>query len=421
VCGNSSNFLSLFPRNTSTGALSAVTNYAPGANTIANVVVSPDGLNVYITDEGNGKIWYYTRNISTGVLTGVSSAVLSGILQGLCISPDGLFVYTYNVNTYNFYQCSRSPSTGALTSLGSIVLLASGGSNGMIISPDGNFLYCIQGPTYVTSLARNQITGLLSSPVGNASYKQAGGNGRYLCVGDTSYYATVYGAETSTGAPGIGTQTGMFPNPSPNILYLWHSYMADTVPKPWLVVATETSIHLWVNINNETTIPNTTYGAGFFFGDIVSNLSGDNFNTMIMTSNVSANNSSGATTTALLNTSGMSNQVGHFIDRSFTGINQPAPVGKFIDRLSTTMNYPHIVDGTFILLPTGISEGIPGVVRGTMPGMWWPMSVTSAGSNSYMADGAQITFTSGDLSGKTFECRSSGTNVIYFYEISNTW
>lgn len=202
VTGSSANSITVFDRNTGTGAL---TQASCLANTTANgcvgltnaslggawsVAVSPDGGNVYVTSQSGYSVTVFDRNASTGALTEASCIANSGAngcatptyntllsARGLAVSPDGTSVYVASTNTGNgtITAFSRNPASGALTfgsctsNNGAVTgctdpaLDSLGEASDLAISPDGTSLY---STTYsgsgVTSFSRDTLTGALT-------------------------------------------------------------------------------------------------------------------------------------------------------------------------------------------------------------------------------------------------------------------
>jgi prepilin-type N-terminal cleavage/methylation domain-containing protein len=104
--------ISMYSRNTSTGALTAL-----GTPTIAtgvnpdSIVVSADGNSVYVTIENdfiNSTISMYSRNTSTGALTALSTPTISTGANpyAIVVSADGNSVYAVgaSANTISMYS-----------------------------------------------------------------------------------------------------------------------------------------------------------------------------------------------------------------------------------------------------------------------------------------------------------------------------
>jgi DNA-binding beta-propeller fold protein YncE len=161
-----------------------------------DVAVSPDGLNAYAADYVNDSVDVFARDPSTGELTqlsGTAACVGSGApcatgdglygARAVVVSPDGLNVYVVsqadNSGTHGaIAEFSRDPSTGALTQLndtnaciadttglGCTTASATGIANpvSIAISPDGTAVYVVgQADQAVAVFARDPTTGDLT-------------------------------------------------------------------------------------------------------------------------------------------------------------------------------------------------------------------------------------------------------------------
>jgi 6-phosphogluconolactonase (cycloisomerase 2 family) len=174
--------LSVFSRNAGTGALTLVETQ-PVANA-TGVVVAPDGLHVYVVRTADNSISVFARNAGTGALTlrGASTDGVGGAdgLQGvtnLVVSPDGAQVYAAGRGENAVAVFTRSLATGLLT-LAQVQRDGVGGVTGLVepsgiaISGDGADVYAAAGPDAglgapgaVVAFARDLLTGLLT-PVG---------------------------------------------------------------------------------------------------------------------------------------------------------------------------------------------------------------------------------------------------------------
>lgn len=85
------------------------------------VITSNDGTSVYAINYTSGSISMYQRNVSTGALTALSPASINSgsCANGLVVSPDDKFLYAGKScgTGGNGFQYSRNTTTGALTAL----------------------------------------------------------------------------------------------------------------------------------------------------------------------------------------------------------------------------------------------------------------------------------------------------------------
>ena len=159
VAGNLENSLTLFDRNATTGALTERTVYRDGQSGVDGLngavfsALSPDGNNLYVTGFSENALAVFDRNATTGVLaerivyrdgkSGVDG--LRGAFQ-LVVSPDGKNVYVTGASEVALALFNRNTGTGALTFAGVFKNSDAGlrefvGPRGIAISADGKNLY----------------------------------------------------------------------------------------------------------------------------------------------------------------------------------------------------------------------------------------------------------------------------------------
>ena len=162
VTGSTDDALAVFNRNTGTGALTFVTflkdasddgsgNVVDGLNGARNLVVSPDGKNLYVTGSNDNALAVFSRDATTGALTFEKafrngSDGLENFLtpEYLALSADGknLYVSAYASNSLAVFD--RNTATGELTFRQSITrsdLAAMDGPRGQVLSSDGKTIY----------------------------------------------------------------------------------------------------------------------------------------------------------------------------------------------------------------------------------------------------------------------------------------
>ncbi|GAB1645804.1 lactonase family protein [Krasilnikovia sp. MM14-A1259] len=235
---STSNAVAEFSRNTTTGSLTQLTTTnnkcvsnagitgcttVTGAlNGVYDVVVSPDGKNLYAVASRSSTVAAFNRDTSTGALTPLanpnrclydtgatnvpncSSARGIGGADGVAISPDGAFVYVSSYSTNSVAAFARDSATGVLTQLsGTAGCTSATGANGcatgyglgqpyfMRMTPDGTSLYVASYASYsVAVFQRNPTTGVLTQPGGSNA-----------CMNDVSKGA-VTGCTTASGLYG---------------------------------------------------------------------------------------------------------------------------------------------------------------------------------------------------------------------------
>jgi DNA-binding beta-propeller fold protein YncE len=177
---------------------------AKGIYFAQGVVISPDGLNLYISGGGSKDIAEFARSAATGVLTplpganaciqehevplecaGNNSAV--GLApDGLAVSPDGSDLYATGNAQAAVSVFARNPATGVLTQLsGASACVQEHGvtpvdcvgntegdgllaTNSVLVSPDGGSVYVTGNSSHaVAEFSRNQTTGALQQLTAN--------------------------------------------------------------------------------------------------------------------------------------------------------------------------------------------------------------------------------------------------------------
>lgn len=172
---------------------------APALDGANDLVVSPDGAQVYAVSQSGNSLSTFTRDPATGALK-LASCLQSPAPDGICrparallgagsvaISPDGRNVYVASGYANVLDVLTRDPSTGALTEAGCISNDSSDGScaygasmlgaGSVTVSPDNRFVYLGSSASgAVNVFARDATTGALtqvgclkhSAPTGGA-------------------------------------------------------------------------------------------------------------------------------------------------------------------------------------------------------------------------------------------------------------
>jgi len=275
------------------------------------------------------------------------------------------------------------------------------------------------------------------SGANKAAYKQpAGTNGFYLRVEDTTtnYLAPlVRGYETMTD---VDTGTGAFPSLA-QVANLWHNKGAGTSGSYWYFVSNGKMFHLYVNESNGTASGATlntsgTQGTLYTFGDIVSEIPGDPYSTILV---ANQSQTTGTGTGGLALTSGWvatspAYTTGSFIARSWTRAGGAKPIVKFTDtHMGGSSSYigagniPQFPDPSTNSLRMGrIYVAEQGAMRGHVPGLW---SQHHTINTNFVASGLSSNqpYTiqgTGELAGRVFLWIYNG-NWIVMLEISDTW
>ena len=179
--GSYDNALVVFSRNTATGRLSFVQKYVDDTNGFDGlsggtaVMVSPDGMTVFVAGSDEDAIGIFTRNPMDGTLSFVNTITDgSGGVSGmeypiaLLISPDGENMYTTSFSngalvSFDLNMTSGSLSYMATTSSGNSDFVGLTGAEDIAVSADNKHLY-VAGNTDdgVVVLERDLSTGQLS-------------------------------------------------------------------------------------------------------------------------------------------------------------------------------------------------------------------------------------------------------------------
>jgi 6-phosphogluconolactonase (cycloisomerase 2 family) len=173
--------ITVFSRNSSTGALTFVekvrddSNGVDGIATTRGIAISPDGKYTYVSGQFDNAVAIFGRNSSTGELTYIEhvkddSAGVTDMAQprGLVLSPDGVHLYVSSKTDYSVAIFSRNSSTGALSFVEYVKkdsndVSGLAGASEMKFSPDGAYIY-IGGPasSTISVFNRDFSTGALT-------------------------------------------------------------------------------------------------------------------------------------------------------------------------------------------------------------------------------------------------------------------
>ncbi|OEC34805.1 6-phosphogluconolactonase, cycloisomerase 2 family [Pseudomonas cuatrocienegasensis] len=184
--------LAQFSRDAATGALTYLGTYtggstALGMNLPSGIVISPDGTSVYVANRSGSMLTLFSRDTQSGALSYVGLINDASIaadpdsatrpndnrylsqLQDIVISPDGNFVYVGSGEISPVSIFSRDASDGSLTYVGSVDLYNLGltpanalSVREMAISTDGSALYVGMNGGSLLVFGRDSVTGGLS-------------------------------------------------------------------------------------------------------------------------------------------------------------------------------------------------------------------------------------------------------------------
>jgi 6-phosphogluconolactonase (cycloisomerase 2 family) len=206
-------------RDAGTGELTPVQTVRDGVGGVTtldrptDVVVSPDGAQVYTLSASDRAVTAFARNPVTGELT-LLQALVDGVggvdglasNRNLVISPDGLHLYSGSRDDDAIAILGRDAGTGLLSFIGTQPTVSGGDANGVAISPDGAHLYVTEVSSGMVVYARNAGTGLLTlvgvTPSSISSWTPTvspDGAHVYLKVGVFSSTLQIYARDGVTG------------------------------------------------------------------------------------------------------------------------------------------------------------------------------------------------------------------------------
>lgn len=243
-----------------------------------------------------------------------------------------------------------------------------------------------------------------------AAFKQGGGNQFYLRVQDDApgaggaKEARLRGYETMSD---VDTGTGLFPTVAQmaNGVFARKSTSADGTTRPWIVVADDRTVYVFVQTGDSANVYFT-----FAFGDFYSLVTGDGYRTFIV--GRSSENSISTNLDCLGDIRGLKGDGASpatYVARNYLGVSTAITIQKHGDTwpqggtggsgLYGTIPFPNPTDGGIYLSPVWLSDITTSPafhLRGKMRGMWHFLH--AAGS---LSDGDTFSGV-GDLSGKTF-------------------
>jgi 6-phosphogluconolactonase (cycloisomerase 2 family) len=197
VASGTDDAVAVFSRDSGTGALSFVEAQLDGVGNdgldgASSVIVSPDGLHVYVTGADDGAVAVFDRDSLTGELTFVEVETTGGVdplltAHSLAISPDGDFVYLMfdagAPNSYSIGVFDRNALTGGLTYVQTEGSLTPKGAitQQIVISADGLHLYAGGTGGSFGDYVRNVLTGDLTK----LAVQMLGGDGGGFGIEDS--------------------------------------------------------------------------------------------------------------------------------------------------------------------------------------------------------------------------------------------
>jgi 6-phosphogluconolactonase len=217
VANNAANTVSVFAVNSSTGALTPVTGSPfPTGTQPESVAYSPSGGQLAVANYGDGTVSVFAANASTGALSAVTgSPFLTGDLPiSLAYSTSGqLAVANAGDNTVSVFAANAS--TGALTPVTGSPFPTGNLPNSVAYRPGGGQLAVANyGDGTVSVFAANASTGALSAVTGSPfatgtqsrSVAYSPGGGQLAVTTEGNNTVSLFAANSSTG--GLSVVTG---------------------------------------------------------------------------------------------------------------------------------------------------------------------------------------------------------------------
>ena len=204
----SSNSISAYTINSTTGALSQISGSPFLISSPSSIAIDPAGKYLYVANYSSNSISAFAIDASTGVLTQITgspfivSSVPSTYPSFVAVDPTGRFLYVVIIN-YGISAYSINSTTGGLTLIaGSPFANGSGSASagGITISTSGNIAYVADGNSatvnnvyaYRIDATTGVLTQIAGSPVAAGSYAYS------VTIDPTGKYAYVPNALSNT-------------------------------------------------------------------------------------------------------------------------------------------------------------------------------------------------------------------------------
>ncbi|WP_129777599.1 lactonase family protein [Peristeroidobacter soli] len=206
-----------------TGALLPIGPIATVGSNSREMIASPDGSTLYVSDTPSSTIRAFSVDQSKGTLSPVAAPVATGAsgwgADHLAITPTGEFLYATHISAGTIHLLTVDPVTGALTPQGVVATgLMSGlsASHRVAMTPDGAFLYALSyigASAKLDTFAIDPATGALS-PVTSSTPSDIDGMtidplGRFLYLRNQLPSANVTRSDTTVYPFTIDAVTGL--------------------------------------------------------------------------------------------------------------------------------------------------------------------------------------------------------------------
>ncbi len=259
-----------------------------------------------------------------------------------------------------------------------------------------------------------------------STYRPSAGNRYYLDVDDNTSaqnmelrcYETMSAVATGTGPFPTTGQIAVSATAGFNCL---KSSAASTAARPWMAIATDRMLILWIDSSNTGLSPSAA--SCLVFADL-NDLShaGDAYATLV----IAGTGTSAGGAEIILASASATVAIGHYVPRPYTQIGTSLNVIKMqadirgmtglssitLGSSSTALGYPHAPDGGLYLSKINVHDS-QAVFRGTIPGLLAIM-------HNHPISHGDIFPGSGTFAGKTFVCVYTYISGCVAFEISNT-
>lgn len=337
--------------------------------------------------------------------TDLGAPTLSGQIGQFITFLDAILVNGYN--SVSVTSLTRSGSTATATcaaphglSTGDVALIAGAGQAGYnveaVVTVVSGTIFTYDVANSPTSPATGTITAK-RAPLGytkaftgsnKAAYRanDTAGLRHYLRVQDDggttggNRECRLWGYETMTD---VDTGTGPYPTvaQSSNGYYQMKSSTTDVTQRSWLLLGDGKIFYLFVEYAGTASLGLSSSGTFYatVFGDILSYKAGDLYGS-VLSAGTTANSTSspaqslGAQHTSITSPTSFSQCMN--IARDFTGVLGSRYVGLMASGLAAGMGftaymaYPHPIDNGYYINPIQVTQGVPPVIRGRMPGIY---------------------------------------------------
>lgn len=335
----------------------------------------------------------------------IGAPTLSGQIGQFITFLDAILVNGYN--SVSVTSLTRSGSTATATcaaphglSTGDVALIAGAGQADYNVEA---VVTVVSGTIFTYDVANSPTspaTGTITAKRAPLGYTKAftGSNKAAYRANDTAglrHYLRVQDDGGSTGGnrecrlwgyeamTDVDTGTGPYPTAtqSSNGYFQMKSSTSDGTQRAWLLLGDGKIFYLFVEYAGVAAIGLSSSGAfyGTVFGDILSYKAGDAYGSVLSactTANSTTNppQSLGTQNTSITSPTSFSSSMN--IARDFTGVLGSRYVGLMASGLGGGMgftayiSYPHQVDNGFYINPVQVTQGVPSVIRGKMPGLY---------------------------------------------------